>query len=89
MSDIEINLAKARSEVAQAEERLKGTVWERVTKDKIRFSEAAEQYARAGNFFRLAKQGSLFFTSPVCPWIKNFKDVLSLLIMIFLIYFGI
>eukprot|EP01122_Echinamoeba_exundans_P008027 TRINITY_DN2583_c0_g1_i1.p1 TRINITY_DN2583_c0_g1~~TRINITY_DN2583_c0_g1_i1.p1 ORF type:complete len:298 (-),score=67.61 TRINITY_DN2583_c0_g1_i1:1274-2167(-) len=57
MSDIAINIAKAKAEAAQGDERLKGSVWERMTKDTIRFSEAAQHYSRAGNFYRLAKQG--------------------------------
>jgi hypothetical protein len=56
MSDIEINIAKAKAEAAEAEERVKGSIWERMTKDTVRFSEAAQLYSRAGNFYRLAKQ---------------------------------
>jgi hypothetical protein len=60
--DGDVNVAKAKSFLAQADERKKGGWFENLTKSKDKFIEAAELYSKAANFFKLAKKGTLHFS---------------------------
>jgi hypothetical protein len=72
MAEIETNVAKAEAEAAEGDKRIKGTIWERMTKDKDRFIEAAQFYTRSGNYYRLAKKCSSSFPSlePQCIYFR-------------------
>jgi len=54
--DTGVNEAKAKGFVAEAENRLKGGFFENLTKSKDKFVEAAELFAKAANFYKLAKK---------------------------------
>lgn len=64
MSDIAANLAKAKEEEAEGDSSTKGSIFQRLTNDQVRFGEAAEHYNRAGNYYRLAKQRTSSFSFP-------------------------